>query len=331
MFWTKSPGTGGHIEQEDDFVVEEIPSPKFFVKFKRGPSGVSAVEGPNSLALLTKKGMTTKDAVEFIRNELKCEVGYAGLKDKFAVTSQYVTIRGHARDLDMKNMQLKIVGSTDRMMQVGELEGNRFRITLRNCKKPENAAAFAKELTKRGMPNYFGPQRFGLQGNNHVIGKLILRLELGKALDLINRQSKRQFDSLRDVEKKRLKFYMHAYQSFLFNKLLDKYISAKKLPFYGNFPIVGYGTKIKPDFIGKELNRLMKKDKISIGDFSIRELSITCTGSKRPAFVKSENLEYRVDNKNLTVSFALPKGSYATVLIREMSKNSLMPKNSVAF
>src|SRR3989338_936985 len=110
MYWTKSPGTGGKVEREEDFVVEEIPLKKFLAKFSRDSSGVSPIKGPYSLVLLKKKGMTTKDVIDFISRKLsirKEDIGYAGLKDKFAVTSQYMTIKGAIDDIrDRKSTRL---------------------------------------------------------------------------------------------------------------------------------------------------------------------------------------------------------------------------------
>ena len=69
MLWTKSPGTGGAIGSQEDFVVEELPSKKYFIKFTHS-GGVKNIGGPYTLALLTKKGMTTKDALKFLQKEL---------------------------------------------------------------------------------------------------------------------------------------------------------------------------------------------------------------------------------------------------------------------
>lgn len=323
MYWTKSPGTGGHVASEEDFIVEEIPLKKFFAKFTRGSIGVSRVEGPYTLALLKKKWITTKDALSLLEKKLnirKEDIGYAGLKDKFAVTSQYLTIKGPFQEIKTDKIELTSVGFTDKMMQVGELEGNRFSITLRNCRNPKNASSVIEEMKARGMPNYFGVQRFGIYGNNHVIGLLLLRRDFKKALDLINKQSKGLFKSINAVEKRKLKFYLHSYQSFLFNRLLGKYISRNSMPFFGDFPIAGFDTRLK-GFAGKETKKLLEKDKISLEDFSIRELGLKVIGSSRHTFVKVEKIGATIDGKTLKLDFELPKGSYATVLIVEVAKN----------
>ncbi len=324
MYWTKSSGAGGRIKGEEDFIVEELPMKKFFSAYTRVNSGVKQIDGPYVLALLKKNGTTTKDAIRTIRKELKMnknDIGYAGLKDKFAVTSQYVTIRKEKfREIKKGELELVRVSFTDRMMQVGELEGNKFIITLHDCKNPENAERVAEELRHRGMPNYFGPQRFGKNSDNHLVGKLILQRKYEKALKIINKQAERHCTSVDLADKKLLKFFIHAYQSFVFNKVLDRYISKNSRPSFEVFPIAGFDTELKGDFSSLETKKLLEKDKIKQEDFAIRDLNIKCEGSSRPAFVMPKILAYSIRGKTLGIEFELPKGSYATVLIREVTK-----------
>ncbi len=322
-YWTKSKGTGGAIRDRKDFVVDEIPFKKFFSKYTRGRGGVKPMDGPYVLALLKKNNMTTKDAIKLIKRELKIsknDIGYAGLKDKFAVTSQYITIRKEKfREIRADKMELTKISSTDKMMQVGELEGNKFIITLHNCKNPENAK-HAVEALRSGMPNYFGSQRFGKYGDNHVIGKLILNREYEDVLNIINKRTKKQYSSINELGKKLLKFFIHAYQSYLFNKALDSYILKNRNPSFVNFPIVGFDTKLKNDFASEQTTKLLKMDKVKQEDFAVRDLNIKCGGSSRAAFVMPKILAYSINGKTLRLEFELPKGSYATILIREIAK-----------
>ncbi len=324
MYWTKSKGTGGAVLKEEDFVVDEIPLRKFFMKYSRSGGGVKVVKGPYALALLKKKGITTKDAIKFIQRKFnlkKDEIGYAGLKDKFAVTTQYITIKGDIDDIKTDRVELTKIGHTDKMMQVGELIGNRFTITLRNCKNTENAPAAIEEIKKRAMPNYFGRQRFGSHGDNHEVGRLILSGDYQKALDLINKRGNNK-KNLNEISKKTLKFFIHAYQSFLFNKVLDTYVSKYSKPCFKEFPLVGYDTKLKNGFASQQLKKLMEKDKINIKNFSIRSLSLRCTGSSRSAFIKVTDMSYKIEDNSIILTFTLPKGSYATTLLNEITKNN---------
>lgn len=320
MYWTKSKGTGGVVRSEQDFVVDEVPSKKYFKRFSRTESGVKAVEGPYTLALLKKKGITTRDAIRLIQKRFKAKVGYAGLKDKNAVTSQYITVKGDINDIKTDKIELTKIGLTDKMMQVGDLEGNKFVITLRSCKNPENIESIVKEIELRGMPNYFGRQRFGLAGN-HKIGKLILLRKYADALRVINKGTRKNYKGVVGIEKKMLKFFIHAYQSFVFNSVIDCYIARYPKPFFGLFPIVGYNTKLKNDFAGRETKKIIKKDGIDIEDFAIKKLNIRCIGSSRDAFIKIKDIDYKASDKTITLKFELPKGSYATALIYQITKN----------
>ena len=316
VYWTKSRGTGGSLISEEDFIVEEIPLRKFFSKYARSDSGMKPVDGPYVLAMLKKKGMTTPDAIKIILKELKINrnaIGYAGLKAKFAVTSQYVTIRKESfRAIKTSKFELVYVSMINKMMQVGELEGNKFVITLHGCKKPENVETTLQQLSN-GLPNYFGPQRFGKNMDNHRIGKFILQRKNSEALDLINSQTKRRYVSLDSVDKKMLKFFIHAYQSYIFNQMVDEYV--KKGKAFDMIPIVGYNTKLD-----SATKKFLDKDGLQTGNFEIRELSMKCEGSTRAAFIKPKILAYSIDGDTLRVEFELPKGSYATVLIREVTK-----------
>ncbi len=293
MYYTKSPGTGGKTETEDDFIVEEIQN---FPKFLRTRQGIKPMSGPYTLFLLTKRNMTTEEAVKFLEKKFG-PVGYAGLKDKFAVTSQYVTIKG-GRNIKTKNLQLKKIGSLNRPIQVGELIGNKFRITLKNCKHPENMEKLAKEL--KIMPNYFGPQRFSR--SNIETGKKILKRKVR-------------------IDKKRAKFLINAYQSRIFNSVLSEYVRKHGRPTFGKFPIPGFGTKLRSSFADKETKKLLKAEGIKLKDFQISESRLCCDGSERHAFVKVKSLTYKINGNIIVMEFELPKGSYATVLIKEVTKN----------
>lgn len=311
MYWTKSPGTGGSIRSEEDFIVEEVPLKKFFIKFTRSKSGVIPVTGPYHLYLLKKKGLTTRDAIKRIEQKLGIAPGYAGLKDKFAVTSQYITLKKKVPNYEDDKLSLAYVAPCLYSMAIGELEGNNFTIKLRGCKAVKNAKKIIGELESRGVPNYFGVQRFS--ENNDKIGLLILKRKFPEALTLINKSYHKKFSSLKAVDKKILKFLIHAYQSRLFNRMLDKYVERGKA-FSGVLPIIGFNTK--PTV---ELKNIMEKDSISPEDFRISELGMTVTGSERRAFVKTK-ISYEISRSTLVLKFFLPKGSYATEVVRQIAK-----------
>src|SRR3989338_8877930 len=95
LHWTKNKGIGGKILGPEDFIVKEVIDNKFLRKFSRGKKGVQE-QGTYFLYLLKKENMTTKLALQKIAREFRIkesEIGYAGLKDKFAVTEQYITLK----------------------------------------------------------------------------------------------------------------------------------------------------------------------------------------------------------------------------------------------
>lgn len=288
---------GGKLLTPEDFVVNEIIHPKFLKKFRVGKK-IEKMSGPYTLAKLTKRNLTTEQAIKIIAKMTKTkenEFGYAGLKDKFAVTTQYLTIRKELQNIETDNLKMKIIGKTDKRISTGDLIGNEFIITLHGCKNLENLPKIIEMIKKDGMPNYFGPQRFS--ENNEEIGRKIIETK------------KSGFD------KKKTKFFIHAYQSWIFNKMLDEYIEKNKKPAYIDAPIIGYDSKIANDAFGKIIKRIMEKEKIATDDFRLDELSISCTGGKRKAFIKIDKIEYETIKDAVKLKFALPKGSYATVLI----------------
>ena len=153
-------------EKPEDFVVNEVTD----IKLKGN--------GNYSIFLLKKKDYTTERAVQTIANKLNIPrkfISYAGNKDKIAVTSQYISIKGvKIKELELKDISLEFKGYLDKPILLGDLEGNKFVIKVVTDRKP-------KRITK--MINYFGEQRFSR--NNKDIGKLIIERDFKKAVDII--------------------------------------------------------------------------------------------------------------------------------------------------
>ena len=167
------PGTGGRIkETPDDFQVEEIP---LYL-----PSG----EGEHLYISIEKKGMTTHQLLRrcaqiFSVNER--DIGYAGLKDSNATTIQTISIPlldpDKAKNLEDENIRVLSALRHNNKLRPGHLAGNRFIIQV--AAPAEDALQWAQQvleiLHKKGVPNYFGPQRYGVLGNSHLIGRAILQ------------------------------------------------------------------------------------------------------------------------------------------------------------
>ena len=315
MRFNKARGIGGLVLREEDFIVTELLSRRIR-SFERGRSGVEKPKGPYTVMKLTKKGMTTEAAIrktaEIYGIETK-DIGYAGLKDKFAVTTQYITIKNFSGEnyLDSR-MTLEKTGMSSRPLATGDLEGNEFEITLHGCAS-RGLKTLVSSLEKKGMPNYFGDQRFGLKKNNHIIGRHIIKEEYDKAVRLIGKYD------ISMLGKAKLKFYIHSYQSFLFNRMLDEYIKKRGKPSYSEAPIIGCKMRLKKNVFREIARQIMKSEKIREKDFMLSGLRISCSGGSRKAFVKPAIKGVKKEGNIVKIRFILPKGSYATVLIRELT------------
>ncbi len=135
----------------EDFVVEEVLN--LDVKD----------EGEYSYYILTKKNMNTFLALHLIEREWKISrdrIGFCGLKDKRAITRQYISIyRGPEKDLKGPGFFLKFIGKGETPLSLGAAKGNLFTITIRNInsKKIVQTLELVGEI---GFVNYFGDQRF---------------------------------------------------------------------------------------------------------------------------------------------------------------------------
>lgn len=183
---TSQKGIGGKIRTKyEDFYVEEIPESE--------PSGT----GPNTWFFIEKVGRDTLDVVLDVARDLHVDrkrMGFAGMKDKRAVTRQWLCVSNSEvedieklRDKLYKVDILKIM-QNEKKLRIGQLVGNKFRLLVRDIKDPEKSSEVANEvlaeLSKRGVPNYYGWQRFGKKrSNTHLVGKALLENDLKKTVD----------------------------------------------------------------------------------------------------------------------------------------------------
>ncbi len=177
------PGVGGVIKRyNEDFEVEELPL--------YSPSG----QGTHTYFEIEKQGLTTLAAVKMIASALgraPREIGYAGMKDAHGVTRQTFSVEHVEPDrvqaLALSRVQVLSVGLHTNKLRLGHLAGNRFVIKIREAETGSDGKARAvfDELRRRGVPNYFGPQRFGARGDNGQIGRAVLLDDHSQAISLI--------------------------------------------------------------------------------------------------------------------------------------------------
>ncbi len=177
------PGIGGQIKlRHEEFVVEEIPTYK--------PSG----QGTHVYFGIEKNGLTTPAAIGLIAKALgkqRRDIGYAGLKDARAVTRQTLSIEHVDSDrvVSLAFPGLKILWAKrhGNKLKLGHLQGNRFIIRIRDveAEKEEQVRSIVEILSQRGVPNYYGPQRFGMRQDNAEIGLAILNNDHDEAMAIM--------------------------------------------------------------------------------------------------------------------------------------------------
>jgi len=179
------PGVGGRIKQRpEDFVVEEIPAYE--------PAGA----GEHLYLLIEKRNLATTQAIGIVARRFgvrRSAVGYAGMKDKRAVTRQWLSVQlpGHnaSTPTEVHDDRLTTLRSAwhANKLRVGHLAGNCFEITIRECDQARAADArrILESLAQTGFANRSGEQRFGSTGRNHLLGRADLLRDATGTLDLL--------------------------------------------------------------------------------------------------------------------------------------------------
>lgn len=310
-----------------DFVVDEIPAYE--------PCG----EGEHLFVHFRKTGLNTLHAVRRIAEALGVEgknAGFAGMKDRHAVTTQWASFpfpmaRGEAPDIHVDDVEILEVRRHRNKLKTGHLRGNRFTLTLREV---DDRAALAERLElagRRGVPNAFGPQRFGRHGDNAQVALAWLRGER---------------KAPRGQKEKRL--YVSALQSQMFNEVLSRrsdswdrvlvgdlaqkhdsggifhvdeatHADASERAERGEVSATGpmFGPKMKqpsgePDRIEQEV--LSE----TLGDVELlRPVARLAQGTRRSLRLplSEMNVSERSAPDVLVASFVLPKGGYATTVL----------------
>ncbi len=177
------PGIGGTIKNRaEDFFVQEIPL------YEPGGSG------EHVYAEIQKVNVTTFDAVNRIAAALGVssrDIGFAGLKDAKAVSRQVVSIvgttEGAVMGLRVPDVTINWAARHENKLRLGHLSGNRFAIKIRDVDPTDvvKLRPVLDEIRRRGMPNYFGEQRFGRRNDNHRLGAALIRGDNKELLHLL--------------------------------------------------------------------------------------------------------------------------------------------------
>jgi len=267
------------------------------------------------------------------------KIGYAGLKDKHATTTQYISVESKYEPL-LKNFQhknIKILKKTrhSHSIRMGDLKGNRFSINLYDVDMMDagKIEKVARKIAKNGLPNYFGYQRFGRDEGSVAQAKDMLKGEIF-------------------IEDAKIKsFLISVYQSHYFNEWLRERIilsreknNSEFLLLSGDVLLSNDGKLSTPKIVPtKEFaqNKVVPTGLLCGRDtfrskYEAREIEekfddefLQEKGQRREALIYPSDIECKFVKKEtmLTLSFSLPKGSYATVFLESIAGKNYSAKD----
>ncbi len=330
------PGVGGRLrERPEDFEVEEIPAYE--------PCGT----GEHLFIWLEKRNVGAEFLIQRIAQALDLrpdQIGCAGLKDRHAVTRQYVSVPALAEQklsrLSGDDIRVLRVARHTNKLRHGHLRGNRFRILIREADRSRDDVLnqIVERIRWLGLPNYYGEQRFGHEGETVRWGQMLLRGE---------RLPRRPTPFLR-------KLALSAVQSWLFNDYLGCRLQEglfrtvlrgevlAKWPMGGMFladdptteqerfdrreivtagPIFGYKMFASAGEAARREAETLQRAGLTLDQF--RSPGKLLTGTRRHNLIYLDALAIGWEPEGLRLSFHLPAGSYATVLLRELMKTRI--------
>ncbi|TXT56504.1 MAG: putative tRNA pseudouridine synthase D [Candidatus Thorarchaeota archaeon] len=430
FYSTDFPGMNGRVKARfEDFIVAEISPEEYILQIKKIDKidewqGVedSIIEGEKDRFVrfvMQKIGLSTMDVVHILAAELNIPrhlVTYAGLKDKRAITAQFMSVPSsdaeRLANCNLSRILIRELEYVHRQINIGDLWGNRFRIRLEGITLPlDQALEFTRSMDDGPILNYFGVQRFGVtRPFTHRVGKALTKRDYEEAImimltetsdyeseELTNirnslaedfvptenmleifpedqRYERRILEHLirhpNDFERALQKIppriqtiFVHAYQSYLFNRLISMRARAKmslEMPIVGDFlirldiahsgrdswiyvtkkkldscidlvesgeyglaaPIPGYTTKTPPSPQTDMLREILNSEEISLIEFrNSGSRALNSPGGLHLLSVRPHKLKVSGIKDELILEFSLRKGSYATIIMRELMKS----------
>lgn len=297
-------------------------------------------EGEHIVLKIEKRGLTTEEVVKslarLISKPIKL-ISYAGLKDKQALTTQWLSIHAPGEIINgietLEAPGWKTLECTrhNKKLRPGFLSGNYFTITLRNVANETDLIHRIEQIKLKGVPNYFGEQRFGRDGGNLI-----------KAEEMLVQGRK--------VKDKFLKaMYFSAARAWLYNLILSRRVkdSSWNQPLSGDVMQLSGSNSIfitDKNMDEQLLKRISEKDispacplpgksknlvkgsALQIINKVYAEWSAWLDGLEkngleeawRANILHAKQIEYTIKQDTLELSFVLPAGSYATVILREL-------------
>jgi len=335
--YTEPQATGQLRTEMSDF--------KVFEKLPFEPCG----EGEHLFVHIRKTGANTLVVARELAKYFKVKEGlvsYAGLKDRFAVTEQWFGIHlpGKAvydlSDLAIDGVKVLSLKRHNKKLRIGALSGNRFELVLRNVSNTDEVLRRWVAVSQFGVPNYFGEQRFGINGGN-----------LERAMEL--------FQGKKVKDKKKRGMYLSAARSEIFNQIISQRIANNQFETLRTgdvFMLAGTQSVFLADVIDDKITqRFQEKDidltaslwgageLMSQGEPQVLEQQIAdshaefCQGLAKFG-LKQERRRIRLsltqgqiksEGNTVTLSFFLPSGCYATTILRELISYQDMTERAV--
>ncbi len=322
-------GTGGRIFAcVEDFVVSEVPT------FQ------PAANGDFAYAYLEKRGLNTHDLVKALRERgvPYNDVGIAGLKDRQAVTRQWLSVpvrfsQQLAALDELEGVTVLEMSRHENRLRRGQLRGNRFEARVRNPEPgwESRGHEIIKRIKSLGLPNYFGPQRFGRFNSNAIDAVRMLRGEKVPGGRRLN------------------EFFISALQAHLFNwnlklriesGLFDRVLTGDRARRHdtGGMFVVGDGAEeserarrleissVLPLYgrkVAGGLEAAAEYENSVLRRFGLRRSDFRrhTRGAWRISRVCPEDITLRPRSEGYVAEFTLPSGAYATTLLRELTKS----------
>ena len=322
------PAASGVIRSyPEDFVVEEIP--------KVEPAG----EGEHLWLWVEKRSTNTDWVARQLARVAGCaarDVGFAGLKDRHAVTLQWFSVPicentgENLEDAGIEGVTILASHKHHRKLKRGTLKGNRFRLKIRNFDgDPGETERRLQSIRSDGIPNYFGPQRFGHAGRN-----------VQRGYDLLRRRAR--------LQRNKRSIYLSAIRSYLFNQVLAERVRqgnwntmmdgdlamlegsqsvfvcdisnpdiedrCRRLDIHPTGPLPGEGGA-RPEGQAAEFEQSVLENWLELTEI-LREQRVQA--SRRSLRLHPAGLEWNLDGSELDLTFVLSPGSYATTVLREI-------------
>jgi tRNA pseudouridine13 synthase len=298
--WPAAAGRAQFKSSLDDFRVSEVPA--------EAPLG----SGEHLYLRVEKSGAATPAVAAMLARAFAVPpsaVGYAGMKDKRAVTDQWFSVHTpHDREVTLEDGNVRVLEATRhrRKLRRGDLAGNRFRVRLRRV-EGDGWGLRLQRLAEIGTPNYFGPQRFGVDN-----------LERARAW-LLTRPRRR-------LTEFRSGLYLSVARGFLFNEVLAARVRDgswnRLLP--GDVEASGHGHATGPLWgrgrsATAELALEIERRAIEgHGDLCHALEHAGPMQQRRSLVLCANDLGWRHEGDQLLIEFSLPPGGYATTLLTDV-------------